>query len=166
MQIVAEEKIEQEFHVSWFIVGYKLVFGLVELLSGVGIAIFGKKLLDFYTAQLYLELSEDPHDLLATVSERFVPNLLAHHTSLVFYLVLLGAAKIAGAIGLMYKQHWGVDLLVGLTMLMFPFQMVNLVIHPSLSDGIYIVVGLLIALYLINYKPRQWARRMVRHVRK
>ena len=38
-----------------------------------------------------------------------VPNVLTHNTVIVASLLLLGVAKVAGAIGLIYKQNWGVD---------------------------------------------------------
>jgi len=89
-----------------------------------------------------------------------IPNVLTHHTFLVIYLILLGSAKIAGAIGLIYKKNWGVDLLVGLTLLMLPFQLFRLFLYPSIADFIYISVGLFVSMYLINFKPHAWARRV------
>jgi uncharacterized membrane protein (DUF2068 family) len=73
---------------------------------------------------------------------------------------MLGSAKLAGAIGLIYQKNWGVDLLVGLTVVLFPFQVVNIILHPAVLDVIYLVVGLLIALYLIQFKPRAWISKM------
>jgi uncharacterized membrane protein len=156
-----EEKIEKEYHVSWYIILYKLVLGLVEFLSGISLALFSKPLLKFYTARLTQELSEEPHDLLANFSERIIPSILTHHGYIVLYLTLLGSAKIAGAIGLIFGKNWGVDLLVTLTVIMFPFQFVNLILHPSLIDFFYITIGILIALYLIEFKPRAWISRVL-----
>lgn len=157
-----EEHLEQEFHISWYIIIYKLAFGLAEFLLGLGIVLFGKSALNLYRIYLSRELLEDPHDLLARLTTSVVPSIFTHNTFLVIYLILLGSVKIAGAIGLIYKQNWGVDLLVGLTVLMFPFQFINLVRHPSLPNFIYISVGLLIALYLINFQPQKWATKIVR----
>lgn len=157
----AEKQIEREYHVSWYIILYKLSFGLVEFLSGMVFVLFSNRLLQIYTTQVAQELSEDPHDLLVNLSERVVPNLLTHHGYIVLYLILLGSAKIAGAIGLIYKMNWGVDLLVVLTTLMFPFQLVNLIIHPSLADFFYITIGIFIALYLIEFRPKAWVSRIL-----
>jgi len=157
-----EEQIEKEFHVSWYIVAYKLLFGLTEFLLGVSITFFGQTAIRWYRAYAAQELFEDPHDLLVRLTEGVIPNVLTHHTFLVLYLMLLGSAKIAGAIGLIYKQTWGVDLLVGLTIIMLPFQLVQLALHPSLPDFIYIGTGLFIALYLINFRPREWATRVAK----
>ncbi len=163
--VVIEERIEKEYHVSWYIIAYKLFFGIVEFLLGAGITFFGQTALVWYRVYASRELLEDPHDLLVRLSEGVVPNVLAHHTFLALYLILLGGAKIAGAVGLIYRRNWGVDLLVALTLIMFPFQFIRLIMHPSLSDFLYIFVGLFIALYLINFRPHEWAKRMATKIR-
>ncbi|MCL4562087.1 MAG: DUF2127 domain-containing protein [Chloroflexi bacterium] len=155
-----EENLETEFHVSRIIIAYKFLLGLVEFFSGIGLIIWGGSAFRLYQMFISQELTEDPHDLLAQLTERIVPSLFAQHTSLAAYLIVLGAAKLAGAIGLIYQKNWGVDLLVGLTVVMFPFQIVSLILHPIISDLIYLVVGLLIALYLVNFKPKAWISRM------
>jgi uncharacterized membrane protein len=156
-----EEEIEREFHVSWWIIIYKLFFGIVEAGAGILLIIFGQKLLNMYNTSVALELFEDPHDLLANISQSFVPGLLAQSTIIVIYLMILGGAKIAGAIGLINKQNWGVDLLVGLTIILFPFQIADMIISFSLFKVLYVVVGLLIALYLVEFKPKAWISKML-----
>jgi uncharacterized membrane protein len=156
-----EQEIENEFHVSSYIVAYKFLLGVFEFGGGLTIALFGSRIYQVYQTSLLKELSEDPHDLLARLSESIVPNVLTHNNFVVIYLLLLGLAKMVGAIGLVYKQNWGVDLLVALTVLMAPFQIVNLILHPQVFDLIYLVVGLLIALYLIEFKPKAWISRLI-----
>ncbi len=156
-----EQEIESEFHVSIYIIVYKFLLGAFEFGTGVTIAFFGSRIFQFYQASLLKELSEDPHDVLARLSENIVPNVLTHNSAVVIYLLVLGLAKMIGAAGLVYKQNWGVDLLVVLTILMAPFQIVSLVLHPHILDLMYLVVGLLIALYLIEFKPKAWISRML-----
>jgi uncharacterized membrane protein len=157
-----EERIEKEYHVSIYILIYKFMLGIIEFLLGLAIALFGSRIYSVYQRDLIKELSEDPHDLLAQISEKIVPNVLTHSTYIIFYLIILGLAKILGAIGLIYKQNWGVDLLVSLTILLAPFQIVNLIIHPNLFDFIYFIVGILIALYLIEFRPKAWISRIIK----
>jgi len=154
--ISGEKKIEKEFHVSRYIILYKFLLGFAEFSSGVGLWLFGSKIYQIYHVSLIRELSEDPNDILARFSQKIVPNLLTHNGFIIIYLVILGFAKILGAIGLTYKQNWGVDLLVGLTILMAPFQIVNIIVHPNIFDFLYFTVGILIALYLIEFKPKAW----------
>jgi len=159
----AEEILEEEFHVSRYIIAYKMALGLVEFISGLAITLFGKQILAKYSILASQELSEDPHDLLAHLTMSIAPHIFTHNTYLVLTLILLGIVKIAGAVGLVYKQNWGVDLLVGLTMIMFPFQLVNLLIHRSLFDFFYISIGIGIALYLIQFKPKAWISRILQN---
>ncbi|MBI3559803.1 DUF2127 domain-containing protein [Candidatus Gottesmanbacteria bacterium] len=158
--------IEKEFHVSWYIIAYKLLFGLAEFLLGAGITFFGRAVFHWYRIYAAQELSEDPHDLLVRLTEGIIPNVLAHHAFFALYLTLLGSIKIAGAIGLIYKQNWGVDLLVGLTLLMLPFQLFQLARNPSITVFLYILIGLLIAMYLVNFRPHEWAARMATKVKR
>lgn len=157
---------ESTYHVSWYIVAYKFLFGFVEFFSGISILFFGHQALYWYQHLVRRELVEDPHDLAVRILESVVPGLLMHNTFLAFYLVLLGTAKMVGAVGLIYRQHWGVDLLVGLTFLMLPFQLASLILHPSFASFLYITGGLLIVLYLINFQPKEWAKRVSTHVKK
>lgn len=156
---------KEAFHFSWYITVYKFVLGLVELITGLGIAFLGKQILARTMLQLSLELSEDPHDLLAHLFIRILPNIFTHNTYIVLSLILLGITKIAGAIGLFYKRNWGVDLLVGLTILMLPFQLFDLISHRSYFGLLYIAVGIMIALYLIQFKPKAWISRVLRKFR-
>ena len=160
-----EGRLETEYHVSRVIIVYKFLLGLVEFISGAGLVLWGRDAFRWYQAFMLRELTEDPHDVLARLTLRIVPDLLAQHTALAIYLIVLGAAKIAGAIGLVYQKNWGVDLLVSLTVLMFPFQAINLILHPSIPDLVYLVAGLLIALYLVNFKPKAWVSRTYEHAK-
>lgn len=160
-----EKQAENEFYVSWYIILYKLSLGVIEFVVGVGLALFGSHMMSLYLSYSARELSEDPHDMLVRFSEHLIPQLFTHNTYLIFYLIMLGIAKIAGSIGLIYKQNWGVDLLVVLTAILLPFQIVNLIFHPSILDVVYIALGLFIALYLIEFKPKAWVSRiLIRYV--
>lgn len=164
--LMNEQKVEAQYHVSWFIVAYKFLFGLTEVLFGLALAFFGKTATVWYRAYASAELSEEPHNLLIRLTQSVIPSILTHHTFLVFYLLLLGIVKIAGAIGLVYKQDWGVDLLVAVTIIMFPFQFIQLIMRPSIADFLYIFIGLFIAMYLVNFKPHEWAARMATKVKR
>lgn len=155
---------KEEFRVSRYIILYKLIFGLIEASSGLVVVFFGHKIFNNLNISILRELSEDPHDLLAKLSQNILPGLFTHNTLIVIYLIILGIAKIAGAIGLINKQNWGVDLLVGLTVILFPFQLVDLIVHPSVFKLLYLTVGILIALYLIEYKPKAWISRIMSKV--
>jgi uncharacterized membrane protein len=156
-----EEAVEKEYHVSIYIVVYKFILGITEFLLGLAIAFFGTEIYRTVQASLLRELTEEPHDLLARVGEAIIPNALNHNTFVVVSLIVLGIAKMAGAIGLIYKQNWGVDLLVGLTLIMAPFQIISLILHPRIFDLLYLAAGLAIALYLVEFRPKAWISRVL-----
>ena len=136
--------------------------GIFELLTGIAIAVYGSRMYQLYQATLIKELSEDPDDVLVRLSEKLVPNILTHNSYVILYLLALGLVKIVGAIGLLQKQNWGVDLLVGLIIVMAPFQITGLLVHRNWFDLIYLAVGLLIALYLVEFRPGAWISRLLR----
>lgn len=161
-----EQKIEEEFHVSRYIIAYKLGLGLIELVLGLGIIIMREKALEFYNNFKSIQLLEDPRDLLLTVTEKVIPYIFANQVYIIFFLIVLGLVKIVGAIGLIYRKHWGVDLLVGLTALMLPFQFYNLIFEHSIPDLFYIIFGILIALYLINFQPQEYAVKLKHRIKR
>ena len=155
-----EEKLEGQYHVSWYIILYKLLLGLIEAGLAITLIIYGQRILNSYYYSLTSELIQDPHDLLANISEKIIPGLLTHNTFFIIYLILLGGVKIAGAIGLIFKRNWGVDLLVSLTAILLPFQIYEIATNFSIFIIIYISVGILIALYLIEFRPKAWVSRI------
>jgi uncharacterized membrane protein len=156
-----KENLEKEFHVSWFIIAYKFLFGLTEFVAGSSLALFGRQLLNAYTVNVAKELSQDPHDLLASLSEKIVANIFSHNTFIIIYLIILGGVKMVGAAGLVYKKNWGVDLIVGLITILLPFQIIDLIINPSLFTFLYMLTGIFIGLYLVEYKPKAWISKKV-----
>lgn len=146
----------KELHISKYIIVYKFVLGLIELILGTGIIIFGKPILTIYRKYSVRELLEDPHDLLANILEKIIPYLTAHLGYLVVILLVLGVVKIIAAIGLFYKKHWGLDILILLTVILLPFELYNLFLRPSPIKIVYFVINIFIALYLVNFKPHQY----------
>lgn len=149
-------KSKKGLHISTYIIIYKLILGLLELLLGLGIILFQKNVLQIYESFKTQEFLEDPHDLLVKLAENVVPFVLEHRGYIVLILILLGVVKIIGAIGLLYRQHWGLDILVVLTFLLLPFQSYSLLTNPSLYKVIYFTINALIALYLVEFKPKSY----------
>ena len=157
-----EEAIEKKYHVSIYVLIYEFVVGFFELLAGLAMAFFGSQIYEYYRMSLIKELSEDPPDVLAYASEKIVPGLLTHNAYIILYLVVLGLGKVVGAIGLYYKQNWGVDLLVVLIILMAPFQVYELIARPNLAGLLALIGALLIALYLVEFRPAAWVSRILK----
>ncbi len=150
------KSLETELHISRYIIIYKLVLGLLETLLGLGIIIFGRQIVNIYQNFKSQELLEDPHDLLVSLLQKVLPYFVQHRGYVVFILLLLGIVKIVGSVGLMYRKHWGLDLLIILTILLLPFQLYSLFFSFSVSKLIYFTINLLIALYLVEFQPKNY----------
>lgn len=153
-------KLEEEFHVSKFIIFYKFILGLSELILGLGVLILGKRAVVLYNSFKTGQLFEDPNTLLIHIAEKLLPYIFSHRVYIILVLVLLGLAKIIGAIGLVYKKTWGLDLLLFVTLLILPFQLFSFIRKPSLFDFIYILVGIFIVFWLVNFKPNEYIQKL------
>ncbi len=159
------ENYREELEVSRLIILYKVISGFFELIMGSALLAFGRQLYEFYRNFQLEELFEDPHSLIVMFLRRIVPYIFEHKGNIVGILFLLGLVKIAGAIGLYYHKHWGLDLLVGLTVLLLPFEGYSLVVNHTLTQLGYFLINLLIAFYLVNFKPHQYFRNLKHRVR-
>lgn len=151
---MATRDLENVYHISRLIIVYKFLLGLLEVILGLGIIIYGQRIYLLYTNFRNSEVLEDPHDLLARLLETFVPYLLAHRGYVVLILLLLGVTKMAGSIGLMKRKHWGLDVLIIVTILLLPFETFAIFAHPNLTKVAFFVINMLIALYLVNFNPK------------
>lgn len=160
------ENIEEELHVSRYIIIYKFLLGFSEVLLGLGIVIFGKKIFHIYLSFRSEELFEDPHDLLARLLSHIVPYIFEHQGYVVFVLLLIGIVKMIGSVGLFYKKHWGLDMLVILTFILLPFEAYSLVRHPSIYKVGFFIANIFISLYLVNFKPKHYFIRLHRRIKR
>lgn len=161
-----KKNIEDEYHVSQLIIIYKFVLGIFEVLLGLGVFFGGKQILDIYENFKSNEFLEDPHDLLLVISEKIIPVILKHQTYIILILLALGLVKIIGSVGLWKRKHWGLDLLVGLTIILLPFDLIVLFPHPSLLKFFYFFINVLIALYLVEFKPKDYFTKFKKRVKR
>lgn len=148
------QNLEKEYHVSRYIIAYKFILGLLETLLGLGMLLFGSKISELYINFTNSELLEEPHELLALVLQSIVPFILEHQGTIILILLLLGITKVIGAIGLWYRKHWGLDILMVVTIILLPFELFSIALHPSLTKTAFFVINMLIALYLVNFNPK------------
>ncbi len=159
------KNLEQEFHVSRYIIVYKFTLGLFELLLGFGIIFLGTQTLGIYESFKSKELLEDSHDLLVAVFEKLVPYLLKHQGYIVLILIVLGLVKMIAAVGLANRKHWGLDLLVVLTISLLPFQMYSLIFSYSFANLVYFTINVFIALYLVKFQPKTYFSNLKHRIR-
>lgn len=157
-------KENSQLRISKFIILYKFILGLIETILGLGIIIFGKEIYELYINFRNSDLFEDPHDFLAQATEKIIPYLLAHQGYVVLILLLLGITKIAGATGLWFHKHWGLDILIVVTILLLPFELLNLAASPNFSKILFFIINLFIALYLVNFNPHGYFKHLKQRI--
>ncbi len=158
--------LEKGYHISRLIIAYKFILGLLETLLGIGTIIFGRRIYEIYVNFKNNELLEDPHDLLVFIAEKIVPYIFAHQGYVVFILLLLGITKIIGSVGLWYRKHWGLDVLIVVTIILLPFETYYLVTQPSVSKIVFFLINFLIALYLVNFNPKGYFTNLKKRIKK
>lgn len=150
------KSLEQEFHVSRYIIIYKFILGVIELILGLILLIFGNKIFNLYYNFRDEDLLENSQDTLADLAGKLLPYILEYKSFIIIVLILIGLAKIIGSVGLYYKKHWGLDILIVLTFLFLPFDLIELFKHVTLVKFIYLILNIFIALYLVNFQPHTY----------
>lgn len=153
-------RIHPELKVSIYVIAYKFLLGVLELILGFGIIIFGNQILKLYFNFREQELINDPDDLIVHLVEKVIPYFLAYRSYIILILIVLGLVKVVGAVGLYYKKYWGLDLLIGLTFLLLPFDLATLLEHSSWTKVFYFLINLLIALYLVQFQPTTYFKNL------
>lgn len=132
-------------------------------LDGAGELLLGLPLLFFSHAQLTSlagsvtaeELTEDPHDLVANLLLRSAAHTT--HGTLLFvalYLVVHGVVKLAIVLALIWGKERVYPWAIGALGLFVVFQVVELVLHPSVSVALLTVLDVVI----IGLTWREWRR--------
>lgn len=156
--------------VSRAVVFYKLVTGVVEVVLGAGLLVFGKNIGRIYSHYRVRELLEDPHDVLINFVSKFIATFVAHQRVYIMYLMfslfLLGLVKIIASIGLLRNKEWGLDLMIVLFLVLLPFDIATLFYQPSFLKLIYFLINLLITFYLLEFRPHYYIKRLKRYFNK
>jgi uncharacterized membrane protein (DUF2068 family) len=137
---------------------YKFIAGLFEVSIGISFGIFGNQFLRFYQLFELSHLREDPSIYVRTV-EKAVPYLLDHRTYVIVFFLTFGMAKIIGAIGLWYEQYWAIQMMILLSALLLPFEIVDFLQRPTIFLAFYILANIAILVYLMHFNPH------IRHIR-
>lgn len=141
------------------LVAYKFLVGITEVCIGAAFGLFGKQFLRFYE---FFELSharEDPNLYIRTI-ERAIPFLLDHSTYVVVFFLTFGTAKIIGAVGLWFERMWAIHLMIILSAMMLPFEIIDFLRRPSIFLVFYIAANFAIVIYLLHFNPHI---RRIRH---
>ncbi len=151
---MAKENRDQE--VSALIIGYEFALGLIETLLGLGIVFFGKAVIAQYQTLRDSEFLNEGHDLLVDLLQKVIPYVSDHRVYVSVLLLALGLVKIASSIGLWMGKKWGKHLMIGLLVVLIPFDVVGILKHPKLLELIYLLIDVLIILFMTGFKPHHY----------
>jgi uncharacterized membrane protein len=145
--------------IRWGVIVFKLVTGGAELGAGTLLLVLGRtglaNLVDSLTSH---ERAVDPADPVVHFVERHLPSVLSHEVAIAIALLLLGAAKVTGAIGLIRRRPWAYWLLVALLVLVVPFDAHHLITKPHLGSAILAVLNVAVLVVLIVFRKPLIAR--------
>lgn len=133
-------------------VAYEFIGGFVELFLGFGVLFLGNSFNAFYQAFALSHLREDPNLFVRTI-ERTIPFLLNHKAYVIVYFLVFGLSKIMGGIGLWYEKVWAIYMVILLSFLLLPFEVIDFIARPSPFKLIYIIINVLIVAYLVRFQP-------------
>jgi uncharacterized membrane protein len=133
------------------IVSFKLLSGAAELVGGLSLLLLPASLLKIiFSLASAEELREDPTDPFVLFIQHRLPQLLGTKHLIALGLILLGAVKIVGAVGLLRRKPWGHKLLVILLAALLPFDAFHLANKMSvLSLGLFVANALILGLLLL-----------------
>lgn len=131
---------------------YEIITGLFESTIGIGLMLYEQKMFRLYIELRYSGFFGSYHDLVISLTEKFIPYILSHRLFVGVFLVLIGIIKIISAFGLIYKKHWANSLLTGLLVIFLPFDIAGIVHHPSALKILFFLINLLLILYLTTPK--------------
>lgn len=141
---------------SNFIIAYEFSLGLIEIILGVGIWALGSKVFGIYRVIQDSDVLGEQHEILINSLAALVPYVFSHRFYLITLLIALGGVKIVSSIGLWTGKGWGKHLLIWLLIVLIPFDLVGIIRHFTLLDVGYLILDILIILYMVNFKPKEY----------
>jgi uncharacterized membrane protein len=126
---------------------------LLEIAAGIALIFYGQTthLIEYFIRK---ELLEDPSDMLANLSQHYLPSLSVHSQMfLAFYFLSHGIIKLSLVGGLLMKRHWAYPTAIVVFALFMLYQMYRYALtHSMLLIVLTIFDALVIWLTWIEYK--------------
>lgn len=136
-----------------FLIGFKLLSGSAEIGAGILLLILGPSALEHLLRLASREeLREDPADRLLALLQNRLPELWAHKHYFVAGLLVLGAIKIIGAVGLILRKPWGYYILVIVMLVLIPADLHHFWVARTLVSSILLTANLIALAVLLIYR--------------
>jgi len=142
--------------IAKFLVYFKGIFGIIEFITGIGLLLVGRKVLNNVLVWiLNFEPFED-HPQFANGTTRFITNhVLGNlHTLIALYMIVHGIVAMAVVLALVHKKLWAFPM-AGIIMALFLlYQMYSLAMTFSLILMILTLIDIAIIIFL-RYEYRR-----------
>jgi uncharacterized membrane protein len=145
--------LDKFYEVGLFVKGFD---GTLELIGGVLLLLVSPATVNHLTAFLtQRELSEDPHDFIATHIVHYGNNLAAgHNLFAALFLLTHGAVKVGLVTALLLNKLWAYPLALVALLLFLVYQIYQLIVAPSFGMALLTVLDVII-IWLIW---REWQK--------
>ena len=143
----------------WLIVGFKAFYGLLYIAIAIGVFSFMNRDLEALANQLINMFNLDPDnryiDALLTTIPSITPHLLKQ---IAIGSFIYGSLELTQSIGLYFRKLWAEWLIIFATLLLVPFEILELVKHATAFKFGALILNLLIVWYLYKRHRQQLAR--------
>ncbi len=144
---------------------YKILLGIIEFIFGLGLLVLGLQLYEMFNRFINTHAIQDSDDIFLIITNQYVPILLQHRYLISIIFLALGLSKIMGGLGMLYRKVWAKHLLISFMLAFIPYDLVGFIRSPTLFEAVYLVFSIVLVLYFMDFRPRQYwheVRDMVR----
>jgi uncharacterized membrane protein len=145
-----------DYRFARWLVNFKGIFGIVELIIGIGLLLVGPKALNKYMLWLVeFEPFDRPSRIIDTTTQ-FVANhvLGSLHMLIALYMIVHGLVAIAVIIALVHKKMWAFPLAGIVLALFIVYQIYRLALAFSLVLLIFTLIDTAI-MFFLRYEYRR-----------
>ena len=145
-----------DHRIARFLVYFKGIFGIIELITGFGLLLVGKKSLNNVMLWLVdLEPFERHPRLLDSTTKFIAEHILGSlHTLIALYMIVHGLVAIAVVIALVHKKLWAFPTAGIILALFIIYQIYRLALVFSLALLIFTLIDIAI-IYFLRYEYKR-----------
>ncbi len=139
-----------DYKLAKFLVYFKGIFGIIELIIGIGLLIVGPKALNKYMLWLVeFEPFDKPNKVIDITTQFIADHILGSlHTLIALYMIVHGLVFIAVVIALVHKKLWAFPTAGIILSLFIIYQIYRLTLTFSLILLIFTLIDITIIFFL------------------
>jgi uncharacterized membrane protein len=145
-----------DYKIARFLVYFKGIFGIIELIIGIGLLLVGPKALNKYMLWLVeFEPFDKPSRIMDSTTQFIADHVLGSlHTLIALYMIVHGLVFIAVVIALVHKKLWAFPTAGIILTLFIVYQIYRLALAFSLILLIFTLIDIAI-MFFLRYEYRR-----------